>query len=167
LYFEAGRRIITSYEYKIDRSNSVSTFRVGHCVRVTRLKRLGEIVEVLPNNRYRVSIGSLSMFCSGSELTESNEKGAAPKSEKPVQLPRVASAPATVDLHGLTVDEALRKLESWLNQAILADLWKLKVIHGLGTGKVQRAVHTYLAGVRAVKNFKINDVNPGETDVFL
>ncbi len=145
----------------------MSTFRVGQSVRVTRLKRLGEIVEVLSAKRYRVLIGSLSMFCSENELKESEERVTVPKPGKPIELPRVVSAPASVDLHGLTVEEAIRKLESWLNQAILAGLWKLKVIHGLGTGKVQRAVHTYLTGVKAVKNFKINGLNPGETDVFL
>jgi dsDNA-specific endonuclease/ATPase MutS2 len=74
--------------------------------------------------------------------------------------------PAAVDLHGLCVDDACRKLEDWLNQMILARMWHGKVIHGLGTGKLQLATHEVLSRYQAVRAFKINQFNRGETDVY-
>jgi DNA mismatch repair protein MutS2 len=74
---------------------------------------------------------------------------------------------SSIDLHGLTVDQASRALEEWLNQMILSDAKQGKVIHGLGTGRVQRATHEILARYSAVRAFRINDANPGQTDVYL
>jgi DNA mismatch repair protein MutS2 len=67
----------------------------------------------------------------------------------------------------LTVDEAIRKLDQWLDSVVLSDLYQAKVIHGLGTGRVQSAVHEYLRRIKAVRHFKINEWNAGETDIYL
>jgi DNA mismatch repair protein MutS2 len=58
-------------------------------------------------------------------------------------------------------------LDSWLDAVILSDLYHVKVVHGLGTGRVQRAVHERLQNFKAVRRFAINQHNAGETDVYL
>jgi DNA mismatch repair protein MutS2 len=58
-------------------------------------------------------------------------------------------------------------MDAWLDKVILSDLSRVKVLHGLGTGRVLAAVHARLRELKAVRNFKINERNPGETDVYL
>jgi DNA mismatch repair protein MutS2 len=142
-------------------------FREGDAVLVKRLKQVGSILEVLPNQRYRISIGSLSLVCQERDLergTATPTTSRAPAQTRSRMNPR---PPETLDLHGHTVDDALRKLEEWLSRVVLSDLTHVKVIHGLGTGKVLNAVHRRLQELKAVRHFKISDFNPGETDVYL
>jgi DNA mismatch repair protein MutS2 len=107
------------------------------------------------------------MICKALELSASSERPK-PKQEVPAHLqPRRTPPPATIDLHGLTVDEATRKLEVWLSEAIMAGLHQLKVVHGLGSGRLQDATHALLRRVPTVRAFKVSDFNPGETDVYL
>jgi DNA mismatch repair protein MutS2 len=145
---------------------------VGTPVTVKKLRQTGVITAVLSGRRLRVLIGSLSITCGRDEVdpVPASKKGAKPrKASTPLRLKRPPGAPpsSTLDLHGLTVAEATRKLESWLDRVILADLSHVKVIHGLGSGKIQRAVHDSLAAISAVRHFQVNNSNPGETDIYL
>lgn len=146
------------------------TFAKGQHVSVLRLKRSGTIVDCLGGNRYLVALGSLTVSCSTSELTPVlGSPATSPTSTKAsvTITPVVAKPPATIDLHGLTVAEASRRLETWLSQVIVAGLHQVKVIHGLGTGRLQEATHNILRSVSTVRSFRVNEWNPGETDVFL
>lgn len=142
-------------------------FAEGDAVLVVKLGRIGLVVELLPRRRYRVALSSATMICKGSELTASSQRPK-PKEEIPAHLqPRRTPPPSTIDLHGLTVDEATRKLEVWLSEAIMAGLHQVKVIHGLGSGRLQDATHALLKRVPTVRAFRVSDFNPGETDVYL
>ena len=140
----------------------------GDWVTVISLGKDGVVDEVLHGGKFRVAVGSLRLTCSAAELAPA--KPAAPKprlNEQKVRIKNQPKPPQALDLHGLTVDEAIRKLDSWLDSVILSDLYHVKVIHGLGTGRVQWAVHEHLRTIKAVKSFKINEWNPGETEVYL
>ncbi|MEY4667668.1 MAG: hypothetical protein RL518_367 [Pseudomonadota bacterium] len=147
---------------------SVRTFQEGDEVQIISLKKMGVIQTPLGGERYRVAIGSLSIACSAHDLVL--HEGPRPRSgtTQHRSLPPSSSRPPqSLDLHGLTVEEAVRKLDAWLDSVILSDLSHVKVIHGLGTGRVQRAVHQRLQIFKAVKRFALNQSNPGETDVYL
>jgi DNA mismatch repair protein MutS2 len=70
-------------------------------------------------------------------------------------LARVRSVASSLDLRGARVDEALEALDRYLNDASLAGLDKVLIIHGLGTGALRDAVrsdaasHPLVTGVRA------------------
>jgi DNA mismatch repair protein MutS2 len=59
-----------------------------------------------------------------------------------------------VRLRQLTVDEALYKLDKYLNEAFMAGLYQVKVIHGKGTGTIRKAARSYLAGHPLVKSYR-------------
>jgi len=143
-------------------------FCEGDTVTIVALRKDGVIVEALGGGKYRVVVGSLHLTCSAKELTPSHPAPPAPRlTEQKVRLKNQPKPPQTLDLHGLTVDDAIRKLDQWLDSVVLSELYHVKVIHGLGTGRVQSAVHEYLRTIKAVRHFKINEWNPGETDVYL
>ncbi len=59
-----------------------------------------------------------------------------------------------VRLRQLTVDEALIKLDKYLNSAFMAGLNQIKVIHGKGTGTIRQAAREYLARHPLVKSYR-------------
>jgi DNA mismatch repair protein MutS2 len=59
-----------------------------------------------------------------------------------------------VRLRQLTVDEALLKLDRYLNDAFMAGFFQIKVIHGKGTGTVRRAARAYLAQHSLVRSYR-------------
>lgn len=76
-------------------------------------------------------------------------------------------AASELDLHGCTVAEALEMLDNWLSRSAVSGCENLKVVHGIGTGKLKAAVHKRLSELKVVRNFKISLNNPGATDVYL
>lgn len=75
----------------------------------------------------------------------------------------------TVDLElrlrRLTVDEALPKLDQYLNAAFLAGLPSVRIVHGKGTGVLRQAVHDMLAEHALVKSFRLGDYGEGGAGV--
>ena len=143
-------------------------FKEGDGVHIISLKKDGVVHATLGGDKYRVGIGSLAITCAARDLTPK----VAPRASAAATTPpsRASNYPRprqSLDLHGLTVDEAIRKLDAWLDSVILSDLTHVKVVHGLGTGRVQRAVHERLQSFTAVRRFALNQWNAGETDVYL
>jgi DNA mismatch repair protein MutS2 len=142
--------------------------QVGDPVVVKSLKKRGHISECLRGDTYRVHVGSLSIVVARSDLeAATTSPSSALKTVTYPTRPKSARVPTTIDLHGLTVEDAVRELESWLNECIIAGHGTVKVVHGLGTGRVQRAAHETLQRYAAVRAFRLNDLNPGETDVYI
>ena len=62
-----------------------------------------------------------------------------------------------VDLHRLTVDEAIPKLDRFLNDSFRSGLYQVRVVHGKGTGVLREEVSRYLSGHPLVKSFSPAD----------
>ncbi len=72
-----------------------------------------------------------------------------------------ADVPATINLIGLTVDEALDTLDKFIDKAFLSGKSRLTVIHGLGTGRLMRAIREYLAKHTQVAHVRAGNVYEG------
>ena len=70
-----------------------------------------------------------------------------------------------VHLRHLTVDEALFKLDRYLNDAFMAGLYQVRVIHGKGTGTLRQAVRRQLTGHPLVKSYRPGNYGEGEAGV--
>ena len=75
------------------------------------------------------------------------------------------TAASEISLRGLRLDEAEATLIKALDDAVLADLPYLRVIHGKGTGAVRKLVHDVLAGDARVKRFALAPGNQGGAGV--
>jgi len=78
-----------------------------------------------------------------------------------LRLARARSVPMSLDLRGARVDEALSALDGYLNDASLAGLDRVTVIHGLGTGALRDAVRTESAGHPLVKSIRAGERGEG------
>ena len=68
-------------------------------------------------------------------------------------------------LRHLTVDEALFQLDQYLNDAFMAGLPSVRIVHGKGTGRLRRAVHDSLARHPLVKSYRLADYGEGDYGV--
>ncbi|HKI86943.1 MAG TPA: Smr/MutS family protein, partial [Thermoanaerobaculia bacterium] len=66
-----------------------------------------------------------------------------------------------LDLHGERVEEALERLERYLDRALLASYSEVRIVHGHGTGRLRRAVRTRLKSHPAVSSFRPGEPNEG------
>ena len=127
----------------------------GDRVYIPRYRREGEVVKVA-GSQVQVLVGALKVDLPREELRRTG-----PATEASGGKVRLVSRPRDVEtevnLRGLTVDEALYRLEKYLDEACLAGLPRVHIIHGKGTGAVRQAVHRYLTEHPRVKNFR-----PGE-----
>ena len=70
-----------------------------------------------------------------------------------------------INLLGRTVDEALSELDKYLDDAYLAHLPSVRVVHGKGTGALRNAVHSYLRKNRVVKSYRLGEFGEGDAGV--
>ena len=100
------------------------------------------------------------------QRSPAGKKKQRPAPASPGPLPARGKA-VEVDLHGLTADEALARAEQALNDAMLADVPELRLIHGKSGGRIRAALHRRLCEIPTVRAFQIDPVNPGVTIVSL
>ena len=72
---------------------------------------------------------------------------------------------AEINLLGKMVDEALSELDKYLDDAYLAHLPTVRVVHGKGTGALRSAVHNHLKRVKYVKSYRLGEYGEGDAGV--
>lgn len=71
----------------------------------------------------------------------------------------------SINLIGETVDEAMIDLDKYLDDAYLAHIPNVTIIHGRGTGALRKAVHEKLRKSKYVKSYRLGTFGEGETGV--
>ena len=129
----------------------------------------GVVREVRNNHTLLVDVHGRALVVSDADVTALS--GRPGLSGRPAPFGEASrpgpSAPAEVDLHGLTVEEALARVESALNEALLADVEVLRLIHGRSGGRIRAALHRRLRELPSVRSFRIDPRNEGVTIVTL
>ena len=73
--------------------------------------------------------------------------------------------PNEVHLRRLTIEEALLKLDKYLDDALMAGLWQVRVVHGKGTGTLRQVVHRVLDKHPLVKSYRLGGYGEGGAGV--
>ncbi len=145
-------------------------FVPGDLVHATGLGK-GTVREVRNGERYLVDVKGRSLVTTGDQLTlqEIPRKTARTKSHVVSRAPKdyevARSEPASLDLHGKTVAEALDAVSEFLNTALLAGSSEVRMIHGRSGGKIKSALHKLLEAMPSIRNFRVDPRNEGVTIV--
>lgn len=148
---------------------SADSLKVGDSVFVTTLG-LKATVSTLPNAKgdLFVQMGILRSQVNVKDLEpiEEEEKKPAIKNRTQsgkIKMSKSATISPEINLIGKTVDEAIFELDKYLDDAYLAHLPQVTVIHGRGTGALRNAVHAFLKKSKYVKDFRIGGFHEGNT----
>ena len=82
-----------------------------------------------------------------------------------IKMDKSANISTSINLIGKTVDEALFELDKYLDDAYLAHLPQITVIHGRGTGALKNAVHAHLKKTKYVKSYRLGTFGEGDQGV--
>lgn len=108
----------------------------------------------------KVDLGGVSLWLSYQDLSRSPAQEAA---ARPATVRAADGPPAgcRLDLRGLRADEALSKLDSFLDRAVLSGVSQVDIIHGRGTGALRREVGRFLQDCPAVASFALANEDEG------
>lgn len=82
-----------------------------------------------------------------------------------LKMSKSASISTEINLIGKTVDEALAELDKYLDDAYLAHLPSVRIVHGKGTGALRSAVHSHLKRQKYIKEFHLGEFGEGDAGV--
>ena len=82
-----------------------------------------------------------------------------------IKMSKSANIHPDINLIGKTVDEALMDLDKYLDDAYLAHLPQVTVIHGRGTGALKNAIHSHLKKLKYVKSYRVGGFGEGDHGV--
>jgi DNA mismatch repair protein MutS2 len=134
---------------------------VGDTVWVRPLNSKGEVLK-MDDGEAEVQVGRVRTQVSLSDLELRKAEEAKPASDGVQVSVATPSSPGTsIDLRGHTVDETLRQLDQYLDQAMRAGLSQTHIIHGKGTGALRRAVRGFLADHPLVSSYEGADYREG------
>lgn len=158
---------------------SAKTLRLGDTVRVLSMNLQGS-VSSLPNAkgdlyvqmgilRSLVNLKDLELVdeksISGPGIPEKGTRKNGVGGSSKIKMSKSFSISPEVKLIGMTVDEAIPVLDKYLDDAYLAHLPQVRVVHGRGTGALKAAVHRHMKKLSYVKEYRLGEFGEGDTGV--
>lgn len=147
-----------------------AALHIGDRVRVLSLNLEGT-VSTLPNPKgdLFVQMGILRSQVNINDLeyigeAENLQKGMTTGGGK-LRMSKSAAVSTEINLIGMTVDEAIAHLDKYLDDAYLAHVPSVRIVHGKGTGALRTAVHQYLKRCKHVKTFRLGTFGEGDAGV--
>ncbi len=140
--------------------------KVGERVRIEGLRSTGILMDVKePLKRVEVLTDKAMVKAPLSQIvqvTDENEKkGTEISKGQPLLKGTVDEPSSQLNVIGLTVEDALPKVDKFIDQALLHGLEKVQIIHGVGSGRLRDAIGRYLSGHRAVKSLSSGEPMKG------
>lgn len=142
---------------------NVFSLQPGDDIYVISLNQQGTVLSVA-QNEVTVQLGMMKMNVPLDKCrTVPTSVKAKPKyaKEEYTNAVKMAAVSRQIDIRGMTVEEAELALDKFLDDACLAGLNEVLIIHGKGTGALRKGVRTYLKNHRVVKQALIAEINEG------
>ncbi len=138
--------------------------KLGESVRIISIDKFGE-VETLPDEKgdlnIQVGIMSVRSNINDIERSESKEEAKVEKKTRSINKAKSKNISSEINLIGRTVDEAIILLDKYLDDAYLARLKEVRIIHGKGTGTLRDAIRKYLQNSKHVIEYREADYTEG------
>lgn len=147
-------------------------FKPGETVKVLSMNLTGTVSSV-PDSRGNVTVqmGILrsQVHISDLEIIEEKpsylKKTARQTGKGKMKMGKSLSVSPEINLLGKTVDEAIAELDKYLDDASLAHLTSVRIVHGKGTGALRSGIHSYLKRQKHIKTFRLGAFGEGDAGV--
>ncbi|MGN0483239.1 MAG: endonuclease MutS2 [Lachnospiraceae bacterium] len=163
-----------SDQKKQQRNNNVpKQLHIGDSVKVLSMNLTGT-VHTLPNAKgdLQVQMGILRSTVNIKDLVLLEESAPAKNSKKKsagssgkIRMSKSASVSTEINLIGRTTDEAIALLDKYLDDAYLAHLPSVRIVHGKGTGALRAAVQKHLKRCKYVSSYRLGTFGEGDAGV--
>ena len=169
---KAAQKMSEQKKASVPNHNVPKKLRIGDSVKVISMNLKGT-VHSLPNARgdLYVQMGILRSLVNINDLILL-EEDAAPGTKKfqktsagKIKMSKSASVSTEINLIGKTTDEAIPLLDKYLDDAYLAHLPSVRIVHGKGTGALRNAVQAHLKRLKYVKSFHLGVFGEGDAGV--
>lgn len=148
-------------EFEIEANQTPDeSFSIGDKVMLKESKEVGEIIEAVGEKHFNVLFGQFKIKVVRTNLIKVKTKPSINERSTNIDL-HTEKAVSEIDLRGTTGEEAVVLLDKFIDTAILYGLHRLDIIHGKGTGLLQKKVSEYLKKNVAVKSFRLGEWNEG------
>lgn len=169
---EAARSGMASQKEIPHKVHRPEDFKLGESVKVLSMNLTGTVVS-LPDSKGRVAVqmGILRSQLPISDLEIIDEKPvylkktARQSGKGRMKMGKSMSVSPEINLLGRTVDEAVAELDKYLDDASLAHLTSVRIVHGKGTGALRSGIHDYLRRQKRVKSFRLGAFGEGDAGV--
>ena len=111
--------------------------------------------------RSKVHISDLELIDEAEITTPTMQRTGAGK----IRMSKAAHVSTEINLLGKTVDEAVAELDKYLDDAYIAHLKSVRIVHGKGTGALRKGVHNYLKRQKHVESFRLGEFGEGDAGV--
>ena len=143
------------------------TLQVGDQVKIVDMGQRGEVIEIFPDRKEaRVQIGVIRFTMAINRL-EIVEKAKAPGERMLMAdyLKKVQTISPEIDIRGENGDDGIFLLDKYINDALLAGLESIRIIHGKGTGALRTAIRGHLKSLPCIKSFRDGMIEEGGAGV--
>lgn len=158
------------------KAHDISEFKPGMHVKVLTMNVVGTVSQIhKAKNQVSVLIGSLNTKMDIKNLAilkgykdPDDTKAASSKSGSgsgKIKMAKSSSVSSEINLLGYTVDEAVAVLDKYLDDAYIAKIPQVRIVHGKGTGALRAGVTSYLRGVPYIKDFRLGQIGEGAEGV--
>lgn len=150
--------------------NAPKKLRLGDSVLVLSLNMKGT-VHTLPNAKgdLYVQMGILRSLVNINDLVLLEEETSPAKkfsgSTSKIKMNKSMSVSSEINLIGKTSDEAIALLDKYLDDAYIAHLSSVRIVHGKGTGTLRKAVHNHLKRMSTIKSYRLAEFGEGDAGV--
>lgn len=145
--------------------------RIGDTVKVLSMNLTGT-VHTLPNEKgdLYVQMGILRSLVNIKDLVLIEDTPVLGNKKKStgagkIKMSKSASVSTEINLIGKTTDEAIALLDKYLDDAYIAHMPSVRIVHGKGTGALRNAVHNHLKRLKNIKSYRLGEFGEGDAGV--
>ena len=143
-----------------------ANLKCGATVFIEKTQSRGQVI-FISNKKDEIEVlcGSIKMHCKFADLQIIS--GYEQKKEKTKVIKHMPPSRPLLEINvlGMTVEEALYEVDNFIDRAVTDNLEEIKVIHGVGTGRLKNAIAQHLKGKKNVESFRLGKYGEGETGV--
>ncbi len=159
---------------KSHKTSDINEFKDGVHVRILSMNVTGTVIgSPNPKGEITVAVGSLTTktkinnleILSGSTLPEDDKPAKAYGGSGKIKMSKAMNISPEINLLGCTVDEAVARLDKYLDDAYISKLSQVRIVHGKGTGALRAGITAYLRGIPYISDFRLGEAGEGDAGV--
>lgn len=140
---------------------AVESVEAGERVHVRSIDKDGDVICVRPDGQVDLQVGIMQITVPLSDLQRPKETPQQQAPSKRIEIQKALQLPDELHVRGMTVEEAKIEVDKYLDDAFLAGVRSVRIVHGKGTGTLRRGLHEFFRHHPRVRAFHMAEQHEG------